>query len=312
MAKTRKVAEFGSKEHRKKISEALKAHYRGGSKPAAAGGAKKPHRVAKIERAVSKPIPPEEWGARPTSKPAAKPAAAKEFGTVVEFHGSRFVPHSSTSEPVKVKVKRKLSRAHKIKLRENAAKARAARAAKIAGRAKAERRAAREAGRGSVSAKFTPKVKPAAKRPVGRPRKEVKTEVKAEPKRRPGRPRKEVAPAKRPVGRPRKAKKAYDPSKDKGLLISFPKAEPKRKVGRPRKEVKAPAAKVHNPKKTSPLAGMKAPPVKANNVKIPHGSVKVKTKIMNTPTARRPAVIVNKTSGKEIGGGVKRVRRAFR
>ena len=281
MAKTRKVAEFGSKEHRKKISEALKAHYRGASKPAAAGGGKKPHRVAKIERAVSKPIPPEEWGARPTSKPAAKPAAAKEFGTVVEFHGSRFVPHSSTSEPVKVKVKRKLSRAHKIKLRENAAKARAARAAKIADRAKAERRAAREAGPGSVSAKFTPKVKPAAKRPVGRPRKEVKTEVKAEPKRPVGRPRKEVAPAKRPVGRPRK-------------------------------EVKAPAAKVHNPKKTSPLAGMKAPPVKANNVKIPHGSVKVKTKIMNTPTARRPAVIVNKTSGKEIGGGVKRVRRAFR
>ena len=312
MAKTRNVAEFGSKEHRKRISEGLKAHYRGGSKPAAAGGAKKPHRVAKIERDVSKPIPPEEWGARRVSKPAAKPAAAKEFGTVVEFHGSRFVPHSSTSEPVKVKVKRKLSRAHKIKLRENAAKARAARAAKIAGRAKAERRAAREAGRGSVSAKFTPKVKPAAKRPVGRPRKEVKTEVKAEPKRRPGRPRKEVAPAKRPVGRPRKAKKAYDPSKDKGLLISFPKAEPKRKVGRPRKEVKAPAAKVHNPKKVSPLAGMKAPPVKANNVKIPHGSVKVKTKIMNTPTARRPAVIVNKTSGKEIGGGVKRVRRAFR
>ena len=295
MAKTRNVAEFGSKEHRKRISEGLKAHYRGGSKPAASGGGKKPHRVAKIERAVSKPIPPEEWGARRVSKPAAKPAAAKEFGTVVEFHGSRFVPHSSTSEPVKVKVKRKISRAHKIKLRENAAKARAARAAKIADRAKAERRAAREAGRGSVSAKFTPKVKPAAKRPVGRPRKEVKTEVKAEPKRRPGRPRKEVAPAKRPVGRPRKEV-----------------APAKRPVGRPRKEVKAPAAKVHNPKKTSPLAGMKAPPVKANNVKIPHGSVKVKTKIMNTPTARRPAVIVNKTSGKEIGGGVKRVRRAFR
>ena len=295
MARTRKVAEFGSKEHRKKISEALKAHYRGASKPAAAGGGKKPHRVAKIERAVSKPVPPEEWGARPTSKPAAKPTAAKEFGTVVEFHGSRFVPHSSTSEPVKVKVKRKISRAHRVKLQENAAKARAARAAKIAGRVKAERRAAREAGRGSVSAKFTPKVKPAAKRPVGRPRKEVKTEVKAEPKRRPGRPRKEVAPAKRPVGRPRKEV-----------------APAKRPVGRPRKEVKAPAAKVHNPKKTSPLAGMKAPPVKANNVKIPHGSVKVKTKIMNTPTARRPAVIVNKTSGKEIGGGVKRVRRAFR